>query len=632
MNLNKLIIRNFKGISDFALDLGGHDAAILGDNGLGKTTIYDSFLWCLFGKDSSGASDFMIEPAGSRGQNIETSVTVVLDTDNGPYTLERRRSENWVKERGSSEAVFKGYTTAYFCDQLPMKEAAFKDLIAGLCPEHLFKFLTNPRAFPAMKPKEQRDMLFSIAGALTDQQIIDADPALAPLNERGRHSVEDYKKVQQAQRKTLAEELNRLPARINEAGLAIKADTDIPAAQANIAAIRERQHSVEAAMRPTTTDELTAKIGRLHLQLDALVAENREHIAAQDAAARKTKQDIVDGLRADLRATEDALEADRRQLNALREEDERLERRIGELRADYKATTALQWTGDSCPACNRQLPEEDVAPKRAAFNQQRAEKLSTINDQGQAAAARRIQIQLEADPINGEIAVLAAKKAGLHKKLQDAEAMTWTATPMPDYEDRRHAIAEELAPLEADDASRKAAEQEAVAGLRKQAQELRDQIAGLETAIAQSHANEDQRQRVAQLKEQQKTVAKQLEACDRIIALCEDFTRAKVAAVEESINGKFQLARWKLFEQQINGGLADCCVVTVGGVEYHDLNHAMQINVGLDIINTLSKHHDITAPIFIDNSESVVRLEPTEAQTIRLVVSEAHKELTVEVA
>ena len=63
------------------------------------------------------------------------------------------------------------------------------------------------------------------------------------------------------------------------------------------------------------------------------------------------------------------------------------------------------------------------------------------------------------------------------------------------------------------------------------------------------------------------------------------------------------------------------------GVPYICLNNGAKINVGIDIINTLSRHYGVTVPLFVDNAESVTRLQACSAQVIRLVVSENDKEL-----
>jgi hypothetical protein len=71
------------------------------------------------------------------------------------------------------------------------------------------------------------------------------------------------------------------------------------------------------------------------------------------------------------------------------------------------------------------------------------------------------------------------------------------------------------------------------------------------------------------------------------------------------------------------------CVATFNGVPYPSMNNAAKVNVGLDIINVLSDHYGFTAPIFIDNKESVSHLIEVKSQVICLTVSKRHKELTV---
>jgi hypothetical protein len=65
-------------------------------------------------------------------------------------------------------------------------------------------------------------------------------------------------------------------------------------------------------------------------------------------------------------------------------------------------------------------------------------------------------------------------------------------------------------------------------------------------------------------------------------------------------------------------------------VPYSNLNHGARLNVGLDIINTLSDFYNFNAPIFVDNAEAVTQLIPTRSQLIRLVVSEKDKKLRME--
>ena len=102
----------------------------------------------------------------------------------------------------------------------------------------------------------------------------------------------------------------------------------------------------------------------------------------------------------------------------------------------------------------------------------------------------------------------------------------------------------------------------------------------------------------------------------------EDMVHKQSEEIERRVNSLFQLVKFRMFEQQINGGEKPTCIATVNGVRYADLNSAMKTNAGLDIINTICAYNEVTAPIFIDNAEGVNKLHPTAAQVIRLVVTD----------
>jgi hypothetical protein len=90
------------------------------------------------------------------------------------------------------------------------------------------------------------------------------------------------------------------------------------------------------------------------------------------------------------------------------------------------------------------------------------------------------------------------------------------------------------------------------------------------------------------------------------------------------------MARFKLFNVLVNGGIEECCETTFNGVPYGNLNNGARLNIGLDIINTLAEHFGFAPPVWLDNAESVVNILPTKGQQIRLVVSEKDKQLRVE--
>ena len=126
-----------------------------------------------------------------------------------------------------------------------------------------------------------------------------------------------------------------------------------------------------------------------------------------------------------------------------------------------------------------------------------------------------------------------------------------------------------------------------------------------------------------------KNASEALEAIDKMLYAMEDFVRFKCRFVEQSVNDHFRLASFRLFREQANGGLEERCDAQQNGVPYVGLNNGMKINVGIDIINALSRHYGVSVPLFVDNAEAVTRLEDCRSQVIRLVVSENDKELRV---
>ena len=204
-----------------------------------------------------------------------------------------------------------------------------------------------------------------------------------------------------------------------------------------------------------------------------------------------------------------------------------------------------------------------------------------------------------------------------------------TIEDLPGYKERREEAAKLLEEAR-ENVSRIQHDQQAERNrIRGQIAETDRELTQVSQVLAAKAQLDETRARVDELKAEQRTQAAVLEEIDRKLAMCEEFSRYRCQFITDSVNSRFQLARFRLFTQQVNGGVADCCDVMVNGVPYADLNNAMQINVGLDIIQTLSEHYGLRVPLFVDNAESVTKLQEIDTQVIRLVVSENDKELRI---
>ncbi len=167
--------------------------------------------------------------------------------------------------------------------------------------------------------------------------------------------------------------------------------------------------------------------------------------------------------------------------------------------------------------------------------------------------------------------------------------------------------------------------------LNNKKEELQEQLRELDKQLAHKEVNEKAKERIRELEEEEIKLSEKIAELEGLEILSEEFIRTKVELLEEKVNSKFKYAKFKMFKNQINGGLEECCEPCINGVPYSsNLNSAAKINAGLDIINTLCNHYNINAPIFIDNRESTNKIIDVDSQVINLIVSK-DKKMKVEV-
>lgn len=594
MKLNRLTCSHFKSFRSYSLDTGGGNATVYGDNGTGKTTLPDALHWVLFGKDSAGRADFELKTVGEDGKAepmLDHSVELELELHGQPLQIKKTLSENWVKARGSARAEFAGHRTAWEIDRVPLQKKEFDAAIARLCDEERLRLLTSPLYFASVLPWQQRRrILMELCGGLAEDEVIAASPGLAELPGllSGR-TIEDFRRVLAAGKSLLNQQLKMIPVRVDEVSRSLPA-----AGEDSRETLQAAVHEAEAALR----DAGAMRPGPQQSQRQQALRQADEALtlALREQGERDRRLSVARSRRADLA-----------------DEAGRLEARLTAKRAEWQRREAAhppEPLPGVCPACGRELPPEGLEQARAQaaaeFARRRDAALRQLSLEGQALAARN-------NELSAQLAELDTSLPGLEAALAEAAARAAEA---------RSSLAA-LGPAQS-------AEPQADASQAKTQQLLSQRS----LALAAFDRRELGLDRIAELQRQEQTLAAEYAELERQTFLTEEFLRAKVQLLESSINSQFRLARFRLFEPQLNGALSEVCeVLGEGGIPYNGgLNHAARINTGLDIINTLSRHYGFSAPIFIDNAEAVTQLEDTPAQLIRLVVSESDKTLRVETA
>ena len=632
MKLTKLELLNFKGLKSFTINLNG-DVVIRGDNATGKTTVFDSVCWLLFGKDSLDRADFEIKTLDGgepiHKVNHEVTGTFTLD-EGGTVELKRVYREKYSSPRGG-EVTLTGHTTDYFVDGVPKKEKEYKEIVSSLIDESIFKLITNPLYFnETYSWQNRRKLLLEMCGDIDDISVINSRDDLRRLAEllEGR-TVEDHRKVVAAKKTAINKELDMIPIRIDEA-VRNKPETvsdkaklirDIETLSAGIDEVEKQKAIIQNGFSSAEKESKIRDINRqLEVQSSKVLSDyhkQKQRLRDEyEASLTKLKMVEVDRDRC----------ADRR--DELNKEIERESKRIATLQSEFDTFNAQQFNKESCPTCGQALPADKQAALEAEFNTNKSKKLEEWNGLIESAVKLKGNYEEQQEIMVSKIDSLTIEASQYHDayniKFKEYEAYSKpNLEDDPVYAD----LKAQLFLLEIDDEP--GADTEELTKLDEELSSMKSKKAALETELNKFKLIDDINHRILELENQQQKLVAEKNALDEASFLMDEFIKAKVNMLEENINSRFKLARFKMFNVMLNGNVEECCETTYKGVPYRSMNNAARINVGLDIINALTSYYKVNAPVFIDNAEAITEFVPVNSQTIKLIVDETEPQLVV---
>ena len=651
MELMRLTLTNFKGIRSFTFEPNGQDCDVLGDNATGKTTLADAFMWLLFDKDSANRKDFQIKTLGPDGQpehGLDHGVEAILELNDGKeIALKKIYREKWTKKRGSAKAEFTGHTVDYFVDNVPVQKKEYDSKIAEIADESIFRLLTDPRYFnEVLHWQKRRELLLEVCGDVSDAEVIASKADLAGLSEvLGNRTIEQHRKVIQARRSEINKELEKIPVRIDEVQRNLPDISDIAdpdALPGDIEKLREelraKQEELAQVRAGGQVAEKTKELRLIEAQIMDLKNKHRQMLDEKVAGKRDELSNIQLSLN-DIRFSIGSLNRSTQHNEA---EINRLNEGIAKLREAWHIQNDARFEfeqSETCPTCGQALPAEQLESARekalADFNRKKAEKLESINAEGKQLASLKSSYEEELNTHRKTIEKYTKDLAELEQKEADlkaeVEAIIQGSQPVESTDEyvqlrvQWEKTRTEIGKLQINN-------NDAVAAIQKEIDAFNADIAALEQAQARFDARESGMRRIEELKAEERKLAAEYEELEQQIYLTEEFIRAKVRMLEDKINSKFKMARFKLFNVLVNGGIEETAETMVNGVPYSNLNNGARLNIGLDIINTLADHYGFAPPVWLDNAESVTDILPTKGQQIRLIVSGMDKKLRIELA
>ncbi len=624
IKLQSLKLQNFMGVRDYIFTPQGANAIVRGDNACGKTTLFSAFLWLLFNKDASGRTDFEIKPLDAESNplhGLDHMVEAVLDVDGKEARLCKVFKEKWTKKRGQTTKTLTGHTTDYYVDGVPVKKKEWEAKINGLIEEETFRLLTNPAYFASLHWQRRRQILLQVCGDVSDQEVISANSDLSALPDiLGDRSLEDHRKAVQSRQREINNRLQEIPSRIDELQRSISEAEELSRhiVKQNIQKLEEKLEGMKSSGK------------------DPEVAREREALEKELRELKKFWQQEHDqhleDMRQKVRELSDDLDQHKRELRQNKSRQEELsssisdkQKRMETLRQQFQELQVPE-VEDTCPTCGQGLPQEQVQEACAKANKQVADRKKQIQSEG-----KKLKEQVEEEQT--ELEALQAKAQAIEEVLPSKEQ------DLKDKEAEYETLRNQAEDPDGNRRQRKAQIEERLEEIREienstetpDTTEVEQQLEAERSKLSKIEAAQQTKDRIQELRDEERSLAEEYEKLQQQVHLMERFITTKTDLLESRINSYFNLARFRLFEEQVDGGIKEDCEILYQGVPYaHGLNRGAQANVGLDIIRTLAEHYQVWAPVFVDNAETVTELVDPGTQCIKMMVSPGVDQLAVE--
>lgn len=646
IKLKKLKLKNFKGIKEKEIEFTDH-TNISGDNATGKSTIFDAYSWLLWGKDSLNRKDYEIKPYDEENNiihNLESSVEGEFDIDGKEVIFTRVYKEVWTKKRGSNSETFTGNTTDFYINQVPMKKKDYEDRISELVSEDEFNLLSNPKYFnEILDKKERRNILISLVDDVKFEDLLKISDDFKDLDLEN-YSLDELRAMAKSSCKKINDKIKEIPARIDE--LENTKTTE------DFTELEKEKEKVNKVIEDIDKELAGAKnISEVLQDKYELISKYKKDIADiknefEDVRNEKTKEyeSKVQDLKRKISVGDFEIDNSKTRIDDLEKlktyavkRCKEIENELKDLRKDYVQTHNERFDGSlTCPTCGKEFDPDKKQEIIKSFNLEKSKKLEKLNEEATLLKNDVANAEDSIKMYDKEISDLKIKLEKLEKsrveiekelslsdkkleEIKDTEMGQELKDEIKVLEDKIDGVEEEIAKVgKADNAE-----------LLSRKDSYKEKLESINSKLSRQGLNAELDIKISQYMEDEKRLSKEFEDKQRILYLCDEYTKAYTELVSEKVNDLFTFVKFKLFDTQINGGIQETAEATYKGVPYGSLNSAAQINAGLDVIKSLSKHFDKQIPMFVDNAESVNELAETQSQLITLSVSK-FKNLRIE--
>lgn len=670
MKLKELKLENFQGFREKTFTFDSIVNEFRGSNGTGKTTLANSFVWLLFGKPSTGETNWSPKTTDLNATAVagaQTAVTGIFEHKGDSIELRRVFKEKWSTARGTKESVFKGHETSYYINDVPKKEREYNDFIKDLTGgEVIAKCLMFPTFFSSDSVSDKwnwqtrRKVVMDVVGGVSYQDVINSNDDLKELEYHlVNDSVEDTLVAAKEKKRKLDKDLKELPARIDEVRKSIVELMPIEEIDKHIDNWRNQEKLLNEQLKELDVSSVSAETTMIIKELQELELTIQEYIREFDMnnfEKRKSSDSKKNILLNELQDLDRKMNELSYQLSKDKRNLESYTREREELIAEWKKVNTsvaqeypeFDTATTYCPLCGREYEsfkveeikenyESNKKEHYESFNLNKAKKLEEINKKGFIAKDTIAKLEDSINKKYDSISNIEREQERIRKEVDSI-----IVPVLPNINDDSKYIDMIMKKQEIEkryEVSKTKDRNDSHWKIDKrnkiciELDSIENEKKLLQMERAKHEFNQSQRRRIDELKGTQKYLATQLEEAEYTIWMCNLYQKTYCEMVVHIAKEKFNGIDFKMFEDNIsNAGIKELCDVLVptpnGLKNYRDANNASRINGGLMIIDALSKYYGIELPVLVDNAESVVQLMNIDnQQLIQLHVDSSYKTL-----
>lgn len=613
MKIKNVEIKRFRNLENVSFDLQQTNI-FSGKNGIGKTTIIDSILWCLCGETIVYGKQ---DSDNRNSHNLRDIVNVILTIEfNGvETTLERKYYDNWVVDKDGNEK-FSEVKNLYFVNGSKYKKDEYYDYIKGLInvPKYisipkdynLLRSLIDYNYYSSIDYKIARKFTENILKLKSDSEIIEEERFkdikidMQILNYDFAKCINKYDNERKEKEVLVADKTTLLNN--------YKSQYDID--KVNELAKLEEERNNEIAKNIENETEFKGIFESLE-QTRLIIQETREKQKnANFEITNKLNELIQKGYSIDNEIK--SLQGDLKVLEYKSETTISDRKRLESQKEDLQKTTFKETL---CPHCGGVVNQNE----KDNFEKQQNTKKAKIEEKLNSLINEYSDNQRKIYELNTQIKQLTEEKAKVGTTYYELKARK---------EDVDKSVEEQtIKPLEkqTEELSKKLEEIKNEFNVKKIAK-----ISKLTSKIDEYSNIRTLPNKIESLEEEIKQLKQTIFSCEIKKDLVKEFKETKLKLIKESTHTVFPQLDFEIMEVNVNtGAMKEVCYAKLKDVEYKGINDGHRKLVGIIIIEDIKKALGIDdLPIIfdkradVDNDMLETIKKTTNAQIITTEVSD----------